>query len=148
MDGWHRAEDDVRTTPWTPGTRRWRPPRSTEHCGERVWLTPPVTWNVVAEDSSPQITGPNAWLVDEMYEQYLADPSSVSESWHDFFQGYRPTAVPRGGTAAGTTAPPAAPVAPTPAAPSPAAAPAAAVTPQPGTPLRGAAARIVLNMEA
>ena len=25
--------------------------------------------------------GPNAWLVDEMYEQYRADPSSVSESW-------------------------------------------------------------------
>src|SRR3954464_9090959 len=29
--------------------------------------------------------GPNAWLVDEMYEQYRADPSSVSESWRDFF---------------------------------------------------------------
>src|SRR5438067_11775643 len=29
--------------------------------------------------------GPNAWLVDEMYEQYKADPSSVSESWRDFF---------------------------------------------------------------
>ena len=29
--------------------------------------------------------GPNAWLVDEMYEQYLADPSSVSESWRDSF---------------------------------------------------------------
>ena len=29
--------------------------------------------------------GPNAWLVDEMYEQYRADPNSVSESWRDFF---------------------------------------------------------------
>src|SRR5437588_613592 len=29
--------------------------------------------------------GPNAWLVDEMHEQYRADPSSVSESWRDFF---------------------------------------------------------------
>jgi multifunctional 2-oxoglutarate metabolism enzyme len=29
--------------------------------------------------------GPNAWLVDEMYEQYRADPSSVSDSWRDFF---------------------------------------------------------------
>src|SRR4051795_2596841 len=29
--------------------------------------------------------GPNAWLVDEMYDQYRADPSSVSESWRDFF---------------------------------------------------------------
>ena len=33
--------------------------------------------------------GPNAWLVDEMYEQYLADPSSVNESWRDFFADYR-----------------------------------------------------------
>src|SRR5207245_9120149 len=33
--------------------------------------------------------GPNAWLVDDMYEQYLADPSSVSESWRDFFADYR-----------------------------------------------------------
>ena len=40
----------------------------------------------------PQTTtalGPNAWLVDEMYEQYLADPNSVSESWRDFFADYR-----------------------------------------------------------
>ena len=25
--------------------------------------------------------GPNEWLVDEMYEQYRADPASDSESW-------------------------------------------------------------------
>ena len=29
--------------------------------------------------------GANAGLVDEMYDQYRADPSSVSESWRDFF---------------------------------------------------------------
>ena len=29
--------------------------------------------------------GANAWLVDEMYDQYRADPSSVPESWRDFF---------------------------------------------------------------
>src|SRR6266700_1286302 len=33
--------------------------------------------------------GPNAWLVDEMYEQYRADPSSVSDSWRDFFADER-----------------------------------------------------------
>ena len=49
-------------------------PELTTGLTDRVWLTPPVTWNLVAEDSSPQIAGPNAWLVDEMYEQYLADP--------------------------------------------------------------------------
>ena len=29
--------------------------------------------------------GPNAWLVDDMYEQYRQDPASVSESWREFF---------------------------------------------------------------
>ncbi|MGA2528189.1 MAG: multifunctional oxoglutarate decarboxylase/oxoglutarate dehydrogenase thiamine pyrophosphate-binding subunit/dihydrolipoyllysine-residue succinyltransferase subunit [Acidimicrobiales bacterium] len=33
--------------------------------------------------------GTNAWLVEEMYESYLADASSVSESWRDFFADYR-----------------------------------------------------------
>ena len=33
--------------------------------------------------------GPNEWLVDEMYEQYLADPKSVSASWQEFFEDYR-----------------------------------------------------------
>src|SRR5579863_2718624 len=34
--------------------------------------------------------GPNAWLVDDMYEQYRQDPTSVSESWREFFLNYRP----------------------------------------------------------
>jgi 2-oxoglutarate decarboxylase len=104
----------------------------------------------VADDSSPQIAGPNAWLVDEMYEQYLADPNSVSESWRDFFQDYRPTAMPRGSVItapAPSPAPAAPPAPPAPPAASPAPAAAAATEP-PGTPLRGAAARIVTNMEA
>jgi 2-oxoglutarate dehydrogenase E1 component len=41
-----------------------------------------------AQTTSTSTLGPNAWLVDEMYEQYLADPSSVSESWRDFFADY------------------------------------------------------------
>jgi len=32
----------------------------------------------------------NAWLVEEMYEQYQQDPSSLSEGWRDFFADYRP----------------------------------------------------------
>ncbi|HEX6418329.1 MAG TPA: multifunctional oxoglutarate decarboxylase/oxoglutarate dehydrogenase thiamine pyrophosphate-binding subunit/dihydrolipoyllysine-residue succinyltransferase subunit [Acidimicrobiales bacterium] len=131
----------------------------------------------------PQTTaalGPNAWLVDEMYEQYLADPGSVSESWRDFFADYRrdadhaePAAPRPGGPAAAAPAPAreaapsastarnlapaaAAPVAP-PQAPAAPAAPAAgeraapepaAKADEPGRPLRGAAARIVQNMEA
>ncbi|TDP93905.1 multifunctional oxoglutarate decarboxylase/oxoglutarate dehydrogenase thiamine pyrophosphate-binding subunit/dihydrolipoyllysine-residue succinyltransferase subunit [Labedaea rhizosphaerae] len=41
--------------------------------------------------------GPNEWLVEEMYEQFLADPSSVDPAWHDFFADYKPTQ--RAGTA-------------------------------------------------
>ena len=31
--------------------------------------------------------GPNEWLVDEMYEQYLKDPNSVDNHWKEFFAG-------------------------------------------------------------
>ncbi|MDT7728458.1 MAG: multifunctional 2-oxoglutarate metabolism enzyme [Actinomycetota bacterium] len=35
--------------------------------------------------------GPNEWLVEEMYDQFLSDPSSVDAAWHDFFADYKPT---------------------------------------------------------
>uniref|UniRef100_UPI001CD43820 multifunctional oxoglutarate decarboxylase/oxoglutarate dehydrogenase thiamine pyrophosphate-binding subunit/dihydrolipoyllysine-residue succinyltransferase subunit n=1 Tax=Streptomyces sp. CoH27 TaxID=2875763 RepID=UPI001CD43820 len=90
--------------------------------------------------------GPNEWLVDEIYQQYLQDPNSVDRAWWDFFADYKPgapaTPAPAGTAAAGaagttTTAPqaqPAAPApqaaaAPAPAAPKPAAAPAPAPAP-------------------
>ena len=119
--------------------------------------------------------GPNAWLVDEMYQQYLDDPGSVSESWREFFADYKRD-VDQQPPAANTVAappppvaspPPAsatapapvngaqpAPAAPAPAAPAPRATTPAATTPTPaaeeapGEPLRGAAARIVQNMTA
>src|SRR5712671_4033706 len=34
--------------------------------------------------------GPNEWLVDELYERYLADPGSVDKAWWSFFADYRP----------------------------------------------------------
>ncbi|MFG2884840.1 multifunctional oxoglutarate decarboxylase/oxoglutarate dehydrogenase thiamine pyrophosphate-binding subunit/dihydrolipoyllysine-residue succinyltransferase subunit [Streptomyces sp. NPDC048297] len=84
--------------------------------------------------------GPNEWLVDEIYQQYLQDPNSVDRAWWDFFADYKPgapAAPAAAGTAAagaaGTTtpappaqaAPAAAPAAPVPAAPAqPAQAPA------------------------
>ena len=34
--------------------------------------------------------GSNIWLVDEMYRRYLENPHAVSESWREFFEGYRP----------------------------------------------------------
>ena len=35
--------------------------------------------------------GPNEWLVDELYEQYLRDRDSVDPAWWDFFGDYQPT---------------------------------------------------------
>jgi 2-oxoglutarate dehydrogenase E1 component len=129
--------------------------------------------------------GPNAWLVEDMYDRYLADPTSVSDSWREFFADYRPAGAPAatpaptptlvdqgGGVAEAASAAPAASRDPLPAD---AAAAARAVPSLAGqsslagggrsasggaaslpdadgadvvTPLRGAAARIVANMEA
>ncbi|HET8581793.1 MAG TPA: multifunctional oxoglutarate decarboxylase/oxoglutarate dehydrogenase thiamine pyrophosphate-binding subunit/dihydrolipoyllysine-residue succinyltransferase subunit, partial [Jatrophihabitans sp.] len=47
--------------------------------------------------------GANEWLVEDMYERYLADPNSVDAAWHDFFADYRPG----GGTPNGRAAAPA-----------------------------------------
>ncbi|MGW0903603.1 multifunctional oxoglutarate decarboxylase/oxoglutarate dehydrogenase thiamine pyrophosphate-binding subunit/dihydrolipoyllysine-residue succinyltransferase subunit [Streptomyces sp. NPDC002853] len=86
--------------------------------------------------------GPNEWLVDEIYQQYLQDPNSVDRAWWDFFADYKPGAAaspaaapakPAGDAAAGAaaTTSPAAPAAPaaTPAAPAKPAASAAPAAP-------------------
>ncbi|MGI8492823.1 MAG: multifunctional oxoglutarate decarboxylase/oxoglutarate dehydrogenase thiamine pyrophosphate-binding subunit/dihydrolipoyllysine-residue succinyltransferase subunit [Acidimicrobiales bacterium] len=118
-----------------------------------------------SEARSPDTFGPNAWLVDDMYEQYRADPESVSGSWREFFQGYRPgganlvrPAPAEPATEPGAVASPSAPSTaspakpkPTDAAPAPAAGPDAgdkSSTAPAGKPLRGAAARVVSNMQA
>jgi 2-oxoglutarate dehydrogenase E1 component len=105
----------------------------------------------VSDELLPGSLGPNAWLVDEMHEQYLADPTSVSESWQDFFADYRRDAAPQSvatPNAEPATAPTASPAAPAPApTPAPMAGRAAADAPL-GEPIRGAAARIVTNMQA
>ncbi|SDT61797.1 2-oxoglutarate dehydrogenase E1 component [Streptomyces sp. TLI_053] len=93
--------------------------------------------------------GPNEWLVDEIYQQYLQDPNSVDRAWWDFFADYKPgtevTPVTQAATQVGVTPTPAAAPAPTaapavqapaaPAAPAPAqqapTAPAAPVAPAP-----------------
>ena len=33
--------------------------------------------------------GTNEWLVEEMYQRFLDDPTSVDPAWHDFFADYR-----------------------------------------------------------
>ncbi|WP_030811362.1 multifunctional oxoglutarate decarboxylase/oxoglutarate dehydrogenase thiamine pyrophosphate-binding subunit/dihydrolipoyllysine-residue succinyltransferase subunit [Streptomyces sp. NRRL S-337] len=60
--------------------------------------------------------GPNEWLVDEIYQQYLQDPNSVDRAWWDFFADYKPG----GATAPSTPAEAPAPAAPAPAQSSPA----------------------------
>jgi len=116
--------------------------------------------------------GANEWLVEELYQRYLADPSSVDRAWWSFFADYRPalgngdasTPVPDPQWTPVTQAPA---IAPAPAlapqtAPAPAPAPAAPARqsapntpgPPPAAPgaevsrLRGAAARTVTNMAA
>ena len=43
---------------------------------------------VAAPDGQGSGFGANSWLVEEMYEQFVADPASVSESWQEFFADY------------------------------------------------------------
>jgi 2-oxoglutarate dehydrogenase E1 component len=98
-----------------------------------------------------------------MYDQFLVDPSSVSESWREFFADYRsaPVPAPQGAAVAPTTAAPAPrvldgqPAAPSAPAPQSASAPAPPsrpplnlADPTEAVVLRGAASRIVANMEA
>ena len=94
--------------------------------------------------------GPNVWLVDELYRRYLDDPESVSESWREFFEDYRPRGVDGG---VGPRAAPEAPAPPPEVAPPrreppdvPAPEP-AAEEPEEGVALAGAAAVIARRME-
>ncbi len=42
------------------------------------------------KEPNSDVFGPNAWLVDDMFDEFCRDPSSVSESWREFFEGYKP----------------------------------------------------------
>ena len=122
--------------------------------------------------------GYNTGLIEDYYKQYLDNPESVSPAWREFFAGYSPDASVTPPTQRAAAAVPAAPATPAPAAstasaaPAPPAAPtkatapaapAAARKPVPAggdgaagvlddgakrTALRGAAGKIVENMEA
>jgi 2-oxoglutarate dehydrogenase E1 component len=39
----------------------------------------------------PSEFGPNEWLVDELYQQFLEDRESVDPAWWDFFADYQPS---------------------------------------------------------
>ncbi|GAA4060743.1 multifunctional oxoglutarate decarboxylase/oxoglutarate dehydrogenase thiamine pyrophosphate-binding subunit/dihydrolipoyllysine-residue succinyltransferase subunit [Agromyces indicus] len=112
-----------------------------------------------SEETTAAEFGANEWLVDEMYERFLADPDSVDETWRPVLEQYRrvkangeqpasatPTTMPDEAAvyqAAGEQAETATPAAsaPAPAAEAPAAAaPASAPAPAPDQPRSEAAA--------
>jgi 2-oxoglutarate decarboxylase len=100
-------------------------------------------------EATPGSFGPNAWLVDDMFDRFLVEPTSVSDSWQEFFADYRPAPVPAP-QSVGQPAPqpgPATQAAP-PAAQGDPPAPITDTASQEATILRGAASRIVANMEA
>ena len=75
--------------------------------------------------------GANEWLVDELYQRYLADPGSVDRAWWSFFADYQPT-LPNGtGPQPAMGRQPAAPAQAPVSAPAPAPAPAAPAPPAP-----------------
>ena len=92
----------------------------------------------------PQPFGPNAWLVEEMFEQYRANPTRVSAAWQEFFADYKSSSP------SGLLPPP-------PVDAAPVSVPAAVAPTQPavvaepvaelGEPIRGVGAVIVTNME-
>ncbi len=89
--------------------------------------------------SSTSQFGQNQWLVEEMYQRYKEDPSSVDASWHEFLADYTP-GTKSGNNTVTTPATPA-PAAKAPAAPAPAAQkPAAPAAKEPAAPAAKAAA--------
>ena len=73
--------------------------------------------------------GPNEWLVDEMYDRYLQDPTTVDKAWWDFFADYTPGSatgvppIPKSVQITEVELPATAPAAPEPAPATPAPAP-------------------------
>ena len=49
-----------------------------------------VSTQQTSQDNPLAGFGPNEWIVEEMYQRYLADPASVDPAWHDFFADYKP----------------------------------------------------------
>ena len=66
---------------------------------------------VASEDGSSGEFGANEWLVDEMYERFIADKNSVDQSWWPILESYHQTTVEASSTPPAAT-PPAAPAEP------------------------------------
>ncbi|HET6672146.1 MAG TPA: 2-oxo acid dehydrogenase subunit E2, partial [Agromyces sp.] len=73
-----------------------------------------------SEETTAGEYGANEWLVDEMYQKYLADPDSVDKTWWPVLEHYRQAQTPDANAPA-TPEPAAAPATPAPEAPAAAA---------------------------
>ncbi|GAB2472617.1 multifunctional oxoglutarate decarboxylase/oxoglutarate dehydrogenase thiamine pyrophosphate-binding subunit/dihydrolipoyllysine-residue succinyltransferase subunit [Xylanimonas ulmi] len=60
--------------------------------GETRVVSPKAESTSISESAAAAF-GANAGLVDELYEQYLNDRSTVDPAWWDFFEGYAPSGV-------------------------------------------------------
>src|SRR5919106_4104857 len=116
----------VRSTDWRRSARSKRSFMATHRAYERAdgLRTPLLAPAGTVESEAIRRTmrgfdesefGPNAWLVDELYRQYLADPESVSEAWREYFEDYQPRTG--NGQAAPVTTPAPAPPPPEPRPP-------------------------------
>ncbi len=126
----------------------------------------------MASNEEPTSLGPNAWLVEELAQSYKDNPKSVPQDWRHLFEGAdngngtetahgtgngaapAPAPTAQVSAAPSTPAPAPAPATPAPASSAPAQESAKALdaakepVEEPGSPIRGSAARIVTNMEA
>ncbi|MBT8224183.1 MAG: multifunctional oxoglutarate decarboxylase/oxoglutarate dehydrogenase thiamine pyrophosphate-binding subunit/dihydrolipoyllysine-residue succinyltransferase subunit [Dactylosporangium sp.] len=102
--------------------------------------------------------GPNEWIVDDMYQRFLANPASVDSAWHDFFadyqagtagkHGWAPASGPNHGSGGTTSLTPERPGSPKPRKPTTPVSTPVVTPPADATvaPLRGVASRIVTSM--
>jgi 2-oxoglutarate dehydrogenase E1 component len=95
-----------------------------------------VSTNQASQDNPLAGFGTNEWIVEEMYQRFLADPGSVDPAWHDFFADYRPAMDATSAPATSAPAAAAPPAAENGAPPAPLAV--APTVPQPPAPATGA----------
>ena len=60
----------------------------------------PSNSSKTATDTIAEEFGANDWLIEEMYEQYVSDPTSVDPSWASYFESHN---LGAGGNGSGGT---------------------------------------------
>jgi 2-oxoglutarate decarboxylase len=78
-----RPDEPLRTSQGGPGQPSGPPARN--------GAPPPAGSHAADAHANASDFGANQWLVDELYQRYLADPGAVDPAWWSFFADYRPT---------------------------------------------------------